>query len=860
MSAGRKSRSWSRTRSIDSDNERPKRKSKDLRRSVDYGRITRRSEDSTLQRFVLTDPIAFRYLEDDASVIVLDQRREISGYQNYIVEQWATSRTHPTFTITTYTGDSSDRIIANVLGIPRDESTWSQRLRVYFRALNHFHARRRDTSDGIIMITSLPGFPSSLTVIQVPEGDVSKHYADFFVNEDLKRLGCSGRVGLTLSYPNNATIAKYYQLYRTSERISLYSSVIELVRMCQMALYMFDLLEQDFIDGLLCDVTEKAILQWWTKFGAETYSIEPHDGILGPSTVAALLGLFSGARNRLHTLGAPVPKDPFDLEHMKRGIYHFQKAQKLQKSRRLDEKTLFKLHSVTEKAANAEGWRIPRAVKTTVAELSGRGEEMVQEGTGRKVKAGIADVETTDIETFEQFVSGERSKWLWQGKALKRTNTATLGEASLDGLVANTKAIPLEDTQPRNKRDSDGNARNSFEEQPGPRTSKGSLEEVRPIRRQQTHREAAAKKVQGVFDDGRASIDRFRGAVTIHKRPLEAERTEAPTLSPTKAAGAREPGRRPTPIRSHTSPVSSPSKSLISPHAHSTGRQSDTSPLRTPMSRGMTSIDERRGSFTQKASRNLNEVLSSPTPKNLSDEDLPQVERPLDDSVPNSPDYHGVDLDETLPVPQAPEQDVPPSLRRTRSEDLGAYRPQLVEDEIRSVQRQLSFSVAEGSMFSYMNGIGPVMTGDDLDQQYIQQRFQSQWLKTLRDMVARLSRKEATWTTTQIDSLGSHLRQANEDQEVLREYYESPAQAAQNLRDMATAVLRDEQEMLTEGKRELETLAAKLEYEIANLRGKIEDVELNVDDFERAVMGAEQRVDEVEREIEGKAGWSCVVS
>ncbi|KAG8629955.1 hypothetical protein KVT40_001574 [Elsinoe batatas] len=858
MSEGRKSRSWSRTRSIDSDGERPKRKSKDLRRSVDYGRLNRRSEDASIQRFVLTDPIAFRYLEDDSSVQVLEHKCEISGYQSYVVEQWATSRTHPTFTITTYTGDSSDRIIAGILGISKDETTWSRKLKVYVRALNHFHARRRDTPDGIIMVTSLPGFPSSLTVIHVPDGDVSKHYADFFVNEDLKRLGCSGRVGLTLAYPNNATIAKYHQLYRTSERIALYSSVIELVRMCQMALHMFDLLENDFVDGLLCDVTEKAIIQWWKKFGSEVYSGEPHDGILGPSTVAGLLGLFCGARNRLHALAASVPKDAFDIEHMKRAVYHFQKAQKLQRTRRLDDKTLFKLHALTEKAANAEGWRIPRAVKTTVAELSGRGEEMIQEGTGRKTKVGIADVETTDIESFEQLVSGERCKWLWQGKALKRTNTATLGEASLDGLVAKSTAISADESQEKKKRYSEGDQIRALEEALGFKATRTSLEENKSVRRHHTHREGATKRAQGVFDEGRASIDRLRGAVTVHKRPLGSERNEAPLVSPGRPTHSREPSKRPVPLRSYTSPVSSPRK--ISPLATSPGQNSEKSPVRTPLGRNMTSIEERRTSFTHEASRNLNEVLSTPERAQQSDDELPKVSHQMDDSMPASPNYHGVDLDEALPVPEAAEQEIPTSLRRTCSEDLSSAKRHWMPDESHVVQRRLSFSIAEGSMFPSEEPSPTLTKGDDLEQQFVQQRFLSQKLKILREAIAHLSKKEATWTNAQIDALGSHVRQANEDQDVLREYYDSPAQAAQNLRDMATAVLRDEQEMLNEGKRELETLAAKLDYEISNLRGKIEDVELNVDDFERAVMGAEERVDEVEREIEGKAGWSCVVS
>jgi hypothetical protein len=137
-------------------------------------------------------------LEEDPSTTTLERRKELQGYECYIVEQWTTSRTHPTFVITTYTGDPAHVIVVGVLSVPTDESQWSPRLRVYFKALNQYHARRRDTPLGTLMVTNLSAFPSSLTVIPVPGGDLRKHRFDFFVNENLKRLGCSGRVGLTL--------------------------------------------------------------------------------------------------------------------------------------------------------------------------------------------------------------------------------------------------------------------------------------------------------------------------------------------------------------------------------------------------------------------------------------------------------------------------------------------------------------------------------------------------------------------------------------------------------------------------------------------------------------------------------------
>ena len=62
---------------------------------------------------------------------------------------------------------------------------------------------------------------------------------------------------------------------------------------------------------------------------------------------------------------------------MKRAIGHFQKSSKLEKTRRLDRTTMDRLHRVTAKSASGEGWIVSKAVKSTVAELSGKGGEMV---------------------------------------------------------------------------------------------------------------------------------------------------------------------------------------------------------------------------------------------------------------------------------------------------------------------------------------------------------------------------------------------------------------------------------------------------------------------------------------------------
>ncbi|KMU85556.1 hypothetical protein CIHG_03596 [Coccidioides immitis H538.4] len=409
--------------------------------------------DEGYERLVFTDPVAFKCLEEDPSTVLVERRCTLIGYVTYIVEQWACSRVHPTFVINTYTGDPSHTAVAGVLKVPKDEQLWSPRLKVYFNTMAQPHTRKRETPWGLLMVTNLSSFPSSLTVIDIPEGDVRKYREDFVVNENLKRLGCSGRAGLNLKQPTPATEAKFYQLYRTSER--------------------------------------------------------PSDGILGPTTVSALLGTLMGARNRLHTWGAPVSKDAFDIENLKRGIGSFQKALKLEKTRRLDRQTLDKLHRVTAKAASGEGWAVPRAVKSTVAELGGKGGEMVMGIVGGRDKAGISEVETLDIDRFVQLVSGERSKWLWHGKLRKSYTDPFRHDAGEDEMAFSREAWS---SRRKDTCSPFTSARPSLETE---QSWKHLETPVSADSKEQQLKYALKKTVSGRVSDARAGLGRFRDAVGL---------------------------------------------------------------------------------------------------------------------------------------------------------------------------------------------------------------------------------------------------------------------------------------------------------------------------------------------------------
>jgi hypothetical protein len=63
--------------------------------------------------YVFSDPIAFRHLAQEEGAEIVEENVVISGYQVYIVEQWACSRVHPVFVVTTFTGEESNQVTSH---------------------------------------------------------------------------------------------------------------------------------------------------------------------------------------------------------------------------------------------------------------------------------------------------------------------------------------------------------------------------------------------------------------------------------------------------------------------------------------------------------------------------------------------------------------------------------------------------------------------------------------------------------------------------------------------------------------------------------------------------------------------------
>ena len=828
------------------------------------------------QRLVFTDPAAFRYLEEDPSTIVLERRRRLPGYELYVVEQWACSRVHPTFVITTYTGLEQNSVVVGVLSVPTNEDEWSPRLRVYLKAITKYHARKKETPLGTMMVTNLSSFPSALTVIAVPDGDVKKHREDFIVNENMKRMGCSGRAGLNLSPPIGATQAKFMQLYRTSDRIPLYNAVIELVKLCQVGLLLFGKLAPEYADGLLCDVTEQAINDWWTEIGTDYFNIEPSDGILGPTTVAALLGMLLGARNRLNAAGSPVAKDVFDIVNTKRGIAHFQRAQKIERTRRFDRQTLDRLHRVTAKAASGKGWTVPRAVKSTAAELSGKGGELVH---GRE-KARIAEIETLDIETFVQMGSGDRFKWLWYGKPRKNNR-----ESDVFSNLGGEEGMVLNDNE-----QGGGERRDSVNDDPSLRhvlsdriylsSSLGSHSTIEYPEKDQGLRKAVFKNVTGKATDARSGLGRIRDAVGIrslrghhHKYSKDVDFTsDRDSLKERPRTSVEDTRESEVKAQVSSNPTAQPDS----------GEQSLVGSQRSSRRGSGFTEDKPRAEEYKTTDKSNGVIYSGEFDKSASSLEYPFAEQGFADRS----DYMNVMENASGVRPRTEGRDPFVASRRgslsfedtaaikKMREFKGQYRPTSRLHTTRSLPnlsantpmywdrrwpRHLSFTAMVDVLAP---GVDSSMADQDSNAARENAHIALSLEKSLavqvgvmRQRVEECESEVAPWVERKVDDIQTYEERASSDQAKLDLIYHQRLDDYNALHDYSDDRVLQERSNLTEAVKELEILGAKLDYELSALESKVEDVESGVADFERKVLQVEAKAEELDEMGEVKISW-----
>ncbi|KAI0084175.1 hypothetical protein BDY19DRAFT_898854 [Irpex rosettiformis] len=252
---------------------------------------------------------------------VVEEQIELSGYQIYAVEKWVVDRHRPVTVLTVFTGDPNHKITVTAL-IPLStflnieaQYEWDKAI----HSLRRDGARPKQTSQGVIMVTSLANFRSDFTIVHIPGGNYLDVREQLYANINVLRMGCSGRSALTLEEPSETTKDRFVSSYFIPDKPfirtpGLFKAVVlELIKLVQAALAisgMFDMSREER-DGLLCDVTCEGIQRWVAEIGEPCVNVEPMERVADPTVVAALLSLVLTVRNRLNALGQYVPKDPF---------------------------------------------------------------------------------------------------------------------------------------------------------------------------------------------------------------------------------------------------------------------------------------------------------------------------------------------------------------------------------------------------------------------------------------------------------------------------------------------------------------------------------------------------------------------
>lgn len=766
------------------------------------------------------------------------RQKTLPGYALYLVEQWACSRVHPTFVITTYTGDPTHLISVSVLDVPLDESHWSPRLRVYFKAVEKFHARPKKTPLGTVMVTNLSSFPSALTVVPVPDGNVRKHRQDFIVNEDLKRMGCSGRSALSLCPPADASQTKFHQLFRTSDRVPFFTTVIEVVRLCQIALTLFERLKPEYVDGLLCDITERGIYDWWTQFGTEFYNVEPNDGILGPTTVAALLGMVLGARNRLSSCGAPAPKDAFDIPQFKKAIYHFQRQQRIPRTRRLDRQTMDRLQKATMKngtGASGDIFAVPRAIKSTVVDLGGR----AVGSTSNKVEGSA--VETSDIEKFVQHLSGDTCKFLWQGKQSKKS-TATVGGIQSPPLVSGSR------------RNSIGAGSISEDEQLG----RDTPDPASPVMNHYASNASLGSSALGV-SGGSADTKDATGVSDLRKAVFKTMTGRMKDVASGISAGAdyvrgRGHHQRSTLIKEFHSGEGS--------EFHDSLEHGTT----TPMNGGLRLFTvpaqlERDAHTTGSPTTSILKMsfhTESPIDGNghflPAESGLMTGYNSLTGSVHRDHEGHGqasdYDDQEFVDAQPGSSHSFPSAPPRPRQFQRTKSFSKLIEAAWEAPRheefwpRRLSFSLAEEAVLTWNELTGLAASNVDPPNYKIMKQL-AEDTPTLTEWINR--------KLTTVENLRQYLATSYDELQRVRNEQE---EIVQYMRDSKRDVLQRQTQGLKDAVKEVEAMGARMQYELGNVRGKMSDVEDAVRGFGRSVEEVEELVGVEQGEKgDGSGGW-----
>ncbi|KAG0251705.1 hypothetical protein BG011_007432 [Mortierella polycephala] len=346
----------------------------------------------------------------------------LEGYQIYLVEQWAIERNREVATAVSFTGDPVHRIQVVAITILQQDVS-CPRLEKVFEKLRKEGARPKEarmTPYGQLFVTNLSLFASSLNIVQVPQGigassagDFDLHQRRFYLNLNLRRMGCSGRSALTSKPPSDAQREKFNQLYRISDSTNFEDTVIRLVNLVQNCLYIFGLFKLSDVDGLLCNATETGLDAFYNTFLSSKFQkFASPDNVLDPNVLAGMFSKMSNVRGKLQHLVNNVPKDPFaEPTAFINAVKAFQIKKPDLKACFLDLKTVEAINTAYQSSFNPQGLKVHKVLKSKIEDFSG-------------MTVINPEGETTDLEVFAKHIHSESLKQVWRGKPKLKPDVA----------------------------------------------------------------------------------------------------------------------------------------------------------------------------------------------------------------------------------------------------------------------------------------------------------------------------------------------------------------------------------------------------------------------------------------------------
>jgi hypothetical protein len=554
-----------------------------------------------------------------------------------------------------------------------------------------------------------------------------------------------------------------------------------------------------------------------------------------------------------------VSKDVFDIESTKKGIGTFQKSLRLERTRRLDRQTLLKLHSVTAKAAAGEGgWGVQKAVKSTVAEIGGKRGEFVIGMVGGRDKANIGDIETLDLAKFISLVYGERPKWLWYGKPRR-----TLQEHSPEHPVSAFGKELRDEVGPPlgNRRTQSASVEEELEArkkedppavyQPPPPTGSLPIAAETPGGDRDALRKAVFKSVAGKVSDARSGLGRIRDAVGggLRGHVSRPSKDESPDTamsgysSPSIATLAQSSAAVTSPVavgRAFTWKVK-PEEYLAALRDGERGEPAPAIPLP-----GGNKTDEPLAAPQGGAHLPPN-LLATHDEKERLDLGLAEMAKEVRSTNVSAPGSVVADGDLQGPVLALERSSGGPRLSLQRRHSAGGTLCSSRFNEAR-YPRRLSFSAAEDAVLCWDEPIKFTDAPAAGDLAGLQP--QAELACYLYGRLQLIHTDIAPWVSNKVSDVSALDQTFDAQQAELQRLHSAAEEAYERVRLGGSEFVAEERGRLGEAVKEVEMLAAKLEYEIGALVSRVDEVEDGIAQFEAQVEDVERRAEELKRVLE----------